>query len=420
MKNLVKISIIISSSLTFLAQADCGPVNLTDPNYLRSKGKEDLIAHFNKTRDQDSVGWCAAFSSSDAITYALGEPVSALDMTINFHGNKDDANETNDDKVAKQGMVIRDVVKNVKENGYCPESAIASDQTYSSNLGGFTVNQFLNYFQEYVNKTNKGTGYIDNCATCTEAYLNKYIKPRVPGATMDVVNEVIRKNNGDGLASLKELMVKACGDKRKTSAPLDIDSEYSGPAPKYFAKIQDALDGDAMPTIVLNTHAFANDGAVSGGHGLHAMVVTAKRMGANGKCEYQIRNSWGRSCSFYNNEVKKTCDERSGSFWLTEDQMAPTIAEVTVVKKKSGSNGRISVTRDDSRSNNNTIRENNTNNTNNTNNSNNVINTNNDSSNVNQLNSIGNSIGSFFQNLFSGIGDFLTNFWQSISKSFSY
>ena len=67
--------------------AECTNKDLTDPTYLKSVGKEKLINHFSKPRDQDSVGWCGAYASSDSLSYTVGEPVSAIDTSINFFSN---------------------------------------------------------------------------------------------------------------------------------------------------------------------------------------------------------------------------------------------------------------------------------------------------------------------------------------------
>ena len=66
------------------ANADCTNKDLTDPAYLKSIGKEKLIDHFKKPRDQDGVGWCGAYASSDSLSFAVGEPISSVDTSINY------------------------------------------------------------------------------------------------------------------------------------------------------------------------------------------------------------------------------------------------------------------------------------------------------------------------------------------------
>ncbi len=418
--------------------AGCGTVDLTNPDYLRSVGKDALIEHFKKPRDQDSVGWCAAYSASDAISFATGEPASALDMTISFHANNaSGSNNLNSDQLRSEGMVVTDIIKNVQKNGYCPERSIPSNQTFSSNLGQVTLFSFLEYFQDYINKTNGGRQNIENCESCTTKFFEKYIKSSIPGSTIGLVNEVIRKNNGNGLASLKELLTRVCGENRVATSNIKLESVYSVSSQQYVNKIQEALESSSMPSIVINTSTFAKIEAVPGGHSLHAMVVAGKRMGANGKCEYMVRNSWGRSCSFYIPEVAKTCNENAGTFWLSEDQLTKTLNEVTVVKstgpiKKTNNGGsKIVLNSDNGKgktdygqpiiNKENKIKPDETNEGKQLSpipnpEPNPILNQNAN----NTFSNFFSDLGSMFQNIANGIGSFLSNFWEEMRKSFSY
>ena len=51
--------------------------------------------------------------------------------------------------------------------------------------------------------------------------------------------------------------------------------------------------------------------------GLHSSVLTGRRW-YNGKCQFKIRNSWGKSCASYNSLVN--CEKETGSFWVNDEQ----------------------------------------------------------------------------------------------------
>jgi hypothetical protein len=50
--------------------------------------------------------------------------------------------------------------------------------------------------------------------------------------------------------------------------------------------------------------------------GFHASTVIARRWN-NGRCEYKVRNSWGRSCSSYLKEIE--CNRWEGSYWVKDE-----------------------------------------------------------------------------------------------------
>lgn len=318
-----KVAVFIISTFlnTPTLHARCGTVDLTNPDYLRSVGKDALIEHFKKPRSQDSTGFCSGYSSSDAISFATGVPVSALYMSVAVSAEN------------QRGLDINEVIKNVQENGYCPESSIPSSTTYSSDLGESSLYSFLDYFQEYINKTNGGQKNIDDCGNCTTMFFEKYLKPTIPGSILDLVNEVIKKNANVRLKSVREILTRVCGKNLVASPNIEFELVQSVSNQQYVNKIQEALENSSMPVIVIDTSTFVKVGP----HYRHAMVVAGKRIGSNGKCEYMIRNSWGRSCSFYTPEVANTCNENTGTFWLPESQLTKTLDEVAVVKSSGSS-----------------------------------------------------------------------------------
>lgn len=309
--------------------ANCAPKDLTDPSYLRSVGKENLIDHFSKPRDQDSVGWCGAYATTDSLSFAVGEAVSAVDVSINQYANEGNQNKLQD----LSGISVLSATDVAKTNGYCPESVIPSDQTSSSNLGHQAIQTLMETFQQIADDYKTRGMPKDYCVTCAGSQFEKVIKPTLPGVTSDMIREVLVANRGDSLKSLRALMHKLCEGKRKIAKPKTDFFYTSG---KNVAKIMDdALDNDSMPSIGMNTSFFAKDESVPGGHGGHEMMVVARRPGANGKCEYLIRNSWGRSCSFYKPHIAEKCDPAKGSFWMDSDQMQAGVSDVVIVQNSS-------------------------------------------------------------------------------------
>ena len=315
------------------ANADCTPKDLTDPDYLRSIGKENLVDHFQSPRNQDSVGWCAAFASSDSLSFEVGEPVSAIDLSIKYFASSGQA--VNGVKLDNLNAVTTKAASDIaKTSGYCPESVIPSNQTSTSNLGQSAIVILLATFQQiYDDYAAKGKP-IDFCLDCLDSY-EKIIKPSLPLVTTELMMNILQKNQNDSLTTFKDLLNKLCDGRRvrvNTDAEVIMKNQLQR---KTVANVLDeALDGNSMPAFVMNSSNFANSESIPGGHGLHAMIVVARRMGSDGKCEYLVRNSWGKGCSFYLPHIAEKCDAAKGSFWMDQNQLQAGVDYLTIIKNK--------------------------------------------------------------------------------------
>ena len=196
------------------------------------------------------------------------------------------------------------------------------------------MDSFQKIYDDYVLK-GKPTNY---CVECSEHYVNA-IQPSLPNVTTDVMRKVLLKNQRSSLATFKDLLDKLCEGKRvKALTKFDIIYKNKLRNKKIATVLDEALDSSSMPTIGINTSFFTNSSSVPGGHGPHSMMVVARRM-VGKKCEYLVRNSWGRGCSFYQPEIKAKCDAERGAFWMDEDQLEAGVTDVLVIKNKKSAFG---------------------------------------------------------------------------------
>ena len=312
--------------------AECTNKDLTDPTYLKSVGKEKLINHFSKPRDQDSVGWCGAYASSDSLSYTVGEPVSAIDTSINFFSN---SNYYKPNKLNELSSIFLDSAPTLaKSEGYCPESVLPSNKTLSTNLTSKNLSLLLSSFQSIYDSYVAQGRPSNFCVSCTPAYANN-VKSFLPTATEKVIKEVLKKNQTESLSAFKDLLDKLCEGKRIKVDKSVVRLTRQTLGSKIFSNlIDDALDNDSMPSIGINSSYFVNPKYLQGGNFDHAMVVVAKRKNKDNKCEYLIRNSYGRGCIYYNNEIAKKCDPSKGTFWMAEEQLNIGVLEIMVVKNE--------------------------------------------------------------------------------------
>lgn len=328
MKTLIPLLFIVVTN----ANANCNPKDLTDPDYLKSMGKENLIEHFKTPRDQDGVGWCGAYAPADSLSFAVGEAISPIDVSINYYAS--DANKKGIRLENLSGVSPLSATDMARKNGYCPESVIPSNQTSSSNLGHSAISKLMGSFQKIYDDYVANGRPADYCVNCTENY-EKVIKPSLPGVTTDMIKDVLQKNQSDSLETFKDLLDKLCEGRRVIADPQVDFIPKSRLGSKTIANVLDeALDNNSMPSIGINTSFFANSSSLPGGHGGHEMMIVARRMNDNGKCEYQVRNSWGRGCSYYQPQIVAKCDPAKGSFWMDQDQLQTAVSDVVVIKNE--------------------------------------------------------------------------------------
>jgi hypothetical protein len=448
-----------------LSYAACTDKDLTNPDYLRSTGRSALIDHFKKPRHQDSVGWCGAFATSDSLSFAVGEPVSALDTSINEYANTESADKNLNELY---GISVVSASNVARRNGYCPESVIPSDQTSSSNLGHYALKKLMTSFQKISDDfkaKGKPSNYCVDCSTAKTEFEN-VIKPSLPNVSARMIQEVLVKHDGKSLESLRDLMNQLCaGNRKKPNIEVDYNTTNGLIGKQTTSIIDSALDNDSMPSIVMKASFFTNSTSEE-----HEMVVVGRRM-EKGQCVYVVRNSWGRGCYSYNSNVV-SCDPEKGTISFTADQMNSQVSHTVVYRNKDRLNtppqivdpparNRVpddlnlppNLTRNGSNTNNKPNNGNNANNTNNGGDSNNSINSNNGNNsqggdltpprnipnqngnqsdvNQNQNQTDQGDGGSrfdgviekgkdIFSQIFGFLGNFIKGIWEALSRLFSY
>ena len=314
------------------AQADCSKKDLTDPVYLKSIGKEKLVNHFKKPRDQDSVGWFGAYATSDSLSFAVGEAISSVDISINFFA--DNTIYKNDKLNQLESINLLSSSDIAKKIGYCPESVIPSNKTLTSNLGNKDLINLMVSFQNLFDIYNSQAKPDDYCIECTSIYKNS-IKPSLPKSTGTLIKEVLKNNQNSSLLAFKDLLDKLCEGRRiKVDTKVDVYNNWNKGDKTFTSLVEDALDNNSMPSIGINSSHFINPIFTNSGNFDHAMVIVAKRMGKDNKCEYLFRNSYGRGCEYYKKELANKCDANKGTFWMGKDELENGVMEVLVIKNE--------------------------------------------------------------------------------------
>jgi len=91
--------------------------------------------------------------------------------------------------------------------------------------------------------------------------------------------------------------------------------------------------GEGSPISITFSADFLLDGWSPSGimNSPHEAVVAGKRWNEkSGTCEFKVRNSWGRDCGYYREDLKNRCE--GGNIWFTEAEFRETVRRVSRVK----------------------------------------------------------------------------------------
>ena len=71
---------------------------------------------------------------------------------------------------------------------------------------------------------------------------------------------------------------------------------------------------------------------------VHAMAIVGKRC-VDGKIQYQVQNSMGKSCALYQKKGQKffECDKETGSFWVGEEKLIKNLVATSALSSSKGS-----------------------------------------------------------------------------------
>lgn len=286
-------------------KAACGEVDLRN-------------AALGENRDQDTIGWCYAFSAADLLTYKLGKQISAADLAV---GSNADRWVRDFRKVFGAGE--QDL------NGGIQSSAIES----AIDRGGACLEE---------NFRSEDNGYADLLTTLTKIDETK-IKGRklfrtsvcMPAVTALfpklLTEDVLKIAESSGRANLiNRLNDKACGE-RISLKDLQVKSKLGVTTKEKIdaAKLMDEqLSLFNIVSITVTAEALQNSDTTKN-QSNHAVTVVGRRFNSKSRqCEYLVRNSWGRSCAGYDRRLD--CEE--GNIWIPKSQIIKTrMFEVTYV-----------------------------------------------------------------------------------------
>jgi C1A family cysteine protease len=266
-------------------------------------------------RDQDSIGWCYAFSAADLLSYKLGKKISAADMAMNYNDNwinnifkKLGSGEQD----FEGGWMASSIEATKRKGGACKEEDLRSEDNGYSDIMTTLVD---------IDKIKRDNS-VENKKIYSDAL--KAMFPNLkPEEYLDIIDKAARAD------LLNMLSDRACSPRiniEKFKVVSELAYLESGKN-KLFNQIDEQLDKENIVSIGYNSTILMD--TESEETGMHASLVVGRRLNKeNGECEYLVRNSWGRGCSSY--DKKLTWEE--GNIWVPKSLLVKDILNVTYIE----------------------------------------------------------------------------------------
>lgn len=303
------------SAQSVLNQENCTSTDIRETNP-KIRDNATLREHFSTPRNQDSIGWCYAFSASDFLTAEIGVSVSALHTSILYNSAAYNSPERRED--AENHLRSNGRFKEVYESGW-PNKAIndviakgwvcsEADLPFDVDRP-YDIKEMIDYLES---KKHLANPYYKN-ALCHEVNLKLKDYSLAFQDVEAIVDSMMNQNLNQTLEVFAE---KACKNRITDIPKIDltwVDKNRHQPQ-DFLAKINQNINSGS-PVQISYQPKFVS---TLSGDGYHASMVIGRRW-RNGRCEFNIRNSWGKLCATYKPGIE--CNRDEGTFWMSETDL---------------------------------------------------------------------------------------------------
>lgn len=343
--------------------ADLAKKNKNEIELLRKKSDQvksgtencssvDLRPKMGPVRDQDSSGWCYAFTASDLISFKIGKRISAASLAVQFNNDRNPwwRRIFSGPESSMSGGQPNKATEIGLEKGLCLEEDFPSEYSGNGEFGAKDLHDYMQKLEEETNRKERaqlqkaifmsalpmGTAWklADFlCFNCTKSQPQPVISVSQQGNAQDLADVIERSNVNNVFRKLEK---KMCDGKRIQIPNLKIhyaqeDEEKSIESRKSLIGMLDAQLDKKEPAGISYYFSFLSreDG---GREYPHASVVVGRQINpATKRCEYLIRNSWGKKCSGVGNK-RMACDSSDGHIWISREDLHSVIYTFTALE----------------------------------------------------------------------------------------
>lgn len=318
-----------------VGQAECTPTDIRQTNP-RIRNNPEMRNFFSTPRDQDSIGWCYAFAASDIMTAEIGTPVSALHTSIIFNLRSFDNRRSWAERFRAsngrfqevyEGGWAKDAIEDIRRHQWvCTERNLPFDIDKPLQVKAM-IDQLeaIKSSREILRAS--GTYTSDDHANTCEMISNAVSPFNLTSHQLLSIGDSLLTNNMN--VTLDLLARSICTDKIEPIPQIRLKQvskrdNNDKNRKKYMEELNRSLQSGKAIQLSYRPQVISTSG-----DGSHASIIIGRRWN-NGKCEYNVRNSWGRSCASYLPGVE--CNRAEGSFWMSDEQLFQSSSSFTYAR----------------------------------------------------------------------------------------
>ena len=287
-----------------------------------------------KMRNQHDVSWCFAHATSDYLqyTFQINEQISAADVAINYsQSNLDKLMHFFQSMGGKEGRELpaqtgfqKVAVKKILPQGYCPESALPSDEWNRVDVttGTQTKTEIkMAILETFDIQQDIKSGDIANPSQLSNYYTFKNID-------RDQFYSILKNSKSSKL--MENIRVAACkNDRRPFGQKISLDYKFRGK--NIFNSINASFNAGMPVTIDFFDDIFRHyDKPKIDINNLHTVLVYGRKFNQETQqCQYMIKDSYGEQCFRYDPKIE--CEK--GYVWLPENKLFHTLASRLILHK---------------------------------------------------------------------------------------
>ena len=343
---------VLLSFLLFLVSVDAKAINPPPPFSPRNaesctsidarSANPALAQHWATPRDQDGIGWCYSYAAADVLTAALGKPISATDLAYSYNLSVEDDTLTYVLKTVFflngqedfQGGWSSEVLRLSQINGVCPESVLPSNGYFTSAQGDSVLKavQVLQEMRDRIQVNQLSQRAFIDCIHCQARLAEAGFQSLFPNMPLETIYQAIQNvNEGQINRVLFSLAQTYCRNNRilpPQNMQVRAETRHSRGAYNTFPTIDRILASGGLVAITGSSQMYGVQF-----NGIHATAIVARQF-RNGRCQYLVRNSWGRSCASYNHPdlLKEDCNASSGTIWMNEAHISHYVDRIDYVE----------------------------------------------------------------------------------------
>ncbi len=285
---------------------------------------QNEAVNLDNARDQDTIGWCYAYSASDLLSFHLGQRISAVSL-YDSHLSIEASIKSQTDIGGAGFLAVEKYLK--KNKGFCLEKDLpSSDFKFCADMNyrSFLVMFFDEIKKQRVNDLMKN---------------NRCFSESVDAAFPQLGPERLKQYlDQDGTQFLIERIFDFhCKEHhfQNFKPKFEHSNDLKFSKIELLKKIHQELDSKRI--IEIGYQYSILNGEKNSLPKAHSSVVMGRRKNkGTGKCEFLIRNSWGKTCIQNEDQdlnCHKNCDSfgcrPSGHFWVSEDRLSSALSNVT-------------------------------------------------------------------------------------------